>query len=146
MLFSEAKGRKIVSTSTADTVGKIDQFVVDPASHSVIALELKKTDDGDTLRWSAITAFGEDAVTVTGADRITKADEQVAALAGKHNRMLGRRVLSTDGDELGEIADVEFDPESGVITAIRLNDQQVEGVRLIGIGSYAVVVDAASNR
>ena len=146
MLFSEAKGRKIVSTSSADTVGKIDEFVVDPASHSVLALSLKKTDHGDTLRWSEITAFGEDAVTVSGADRINEADEQISALAGKHNRMLGRRVLSTDGNELGEIADVEFDPESGSITAIKLADQQVEGVRLIGIGSWAIVVEASPNR
>lgn len=142
MLFSESKGRKVVSTSTADTVGKIDEFVVDPASHSILALALKKTDHGDTLRWPDITAFGEDAVTVTGAERLTEADEAIHALGGKRNRMLGRRVLSTHGNELGTIADVEFAPDSGIITAIHLQDRQVEGVRLIGIGSYAVVVEA----
>ncbi|MEO8888312.1 MAG: PRC-barrel domain-containing protein [Jatrophihabitantaceae bacterium] len=142
MLFSEARGRKVVSIATAQTVGKIDDFVVDPATHSVIALGLKKTDSGNTLRWWAIAAFGADAVTVTGAEKITDADEQVAALTGKDHRVLGSRVLSTLGDELGTVADVDFDPTTGEILALHLADDQVEGVRLVGVGSYAVVVQA----
>ena len=68
MLFSDAKGRKVVSTSTAETVGKVREFVVDPASRSVIAIHLKKAESGETLRWSDITGFGEDAVTFSHGD------------------------------------------------------------------------------
>ena len=146
MLFSEARGRKVVSTSTAETVGKIDDYVVDQASHAVVALTLKKSGSGDTLRWSAMTAFGTDAVTVVGAEVITPADDEIAALKGKGHRLVGGRVLSSLGDEMGKVADVEFDPETGIITALHLDDQQVEGVRLIGVGSYAVVVEAAGPR
>lgn len=142
MLFSEASGRKVVSTSTADTVGKIDDFVVDPAARSVVALMLKKTAGGDTLRWPAITAFGADAVTVAGAEVITDADEQIAVLSGKQHRLMKARVLNTLGDEMGTVTDVDFDPVTGEVTALHLDDEQVAGVRLIGIGSYAVVVHA----
>jgi sporulation protein YlmC with PRC-barrel domain len=142
MLFSEAKGRKVVSTTTAETVGRVDEFVVDPRSHAVIALMLKKTDTGDTLRWDAMTAFGVDAVTVAGAEAITVADSTVAALTGKDHRLLGGLVLTTLGEELGKVIDVEFDPESGTIIGLQLDDRQIEGVRLIGVGSYAVVVEA----
>lgn len=142
MRFSEAKGRKVVSTSTADTVGKVDEFVVDPKSHTVLALVLAKTDSGPTLRWVDIVAFGTDAVTVTGADKITEADEDVAALTGKDHRLLGKRVLSTAGDELGKVSDVEFDGESGAVTSLVLDDGEVAGTRLVGVGSYAVVVTA----
>jgi sporulation protein YlmC with PRC-barrel domain len=142
MRFSEASGRKVVSTSTAETVGRIEEFVIDPRSHSVVALELKRTDTGDTLRWSDIVAFGVDAVTVTAADKISDAGPDIQTLTGKAHRVLGKRVLSTRGDELGRVADVEFDPETAAITAFQLDSGDVEGVRLIGIGSYAVVVHA----
>jgi uncharacterized protein YrrD len=140
MRFSDAMGRQVVSTSTAATVGKVDEFVIDPARRAVIALLLKKTDHGDTLRWGDLTAFGADAVTVAGADRIVAADAEVTALSGKNHRVIGKRVLSTLGDELGIVSDIEFDPQSGAILAVMLHDSSLEGARVIGLGSYAVVV------
>lgn len=139
-LFSEAKGRKVVSTTTAETVGKISELVVDPATRTVLALELKKTESGDTLRYSDITAFGGDAVTVSGADKITAATEDVTALLGKDHHLLGKRTLSSAGVELGKVKDVEFSAESGRVTALHLDSGEVSGARLLGVGSYAVVV------
>ncbi len=140
MRFSEAKGRKVVSTSTADSVGVVHDFVVDPKSAAVLAMQLKKTHAGDTLRWSDITAFGADAVTLTSPDKITEADDDVRALLGKDHRLVGKRVLSTAGDELGEVSDVEFDVDSGAVTSLILDDGHVAGARLSGVGSYAVIV------
>lgn len=145
--FSGAKGRQVVSTSSADTVGKVNSYVVDPATHAVVAVQLKKTDDGDTLAWSDITAFGDDAVTVSGPDMITEPSEDVSSLLGKDHGLLGKRVLSSAGDELGKVDDVEFDTTSGVITQILVDggkgeDSTVAGDRLRGVGSYAVVVSA----
>ena len=104
--------------------------------------ELKKTDSGDTLRWQDITAFGADAVTVAGPERITDGGEDLGALLDKRNHVLGKRVLATSGDELGKVRDVDFDPATGYVLALLLEDGFVEGKRLIGIGSYAVVVQA----
>jgi uncharacterized protein YrrD len=142
MRFSEARGRKVVSTSTADSVGTVHDFVVDPKAAAVLAMEVKKAEAGNTLRWSDITAFGSDAVTVTGPDKITEAGDDVAALLGKDHRVVGKRVLSTDGDELGEVADVEFDVDSGAITSLVLDEGGIAGARLVGVGPYAVVVRA----
>ncbi|GGF97720.1 hypothetical protein GCM10007304_09560 [Rhodococcoides trifolii] len=141
MLFSEAKGRKIVSTTSADTVGKVHGFVVDADTRSVLALNVKKADSGDTLTWSNIAGFGTDAVTVTGAEQISAADADVEAKSGKDKAILGKRVLSTGGAELGSVKDVEFDSSTGSITSIVLESSSVPGAGLIGIGSYAVVVD-----
>ena len=84
----------------------------------MIALALKKTDGGDTLPWSNIVGFGADAVTVSDADQIGDASRQVDALSGKDRALLGKRVLSTSGDELGKVDDVEFDPASGRVTTL----------------------------
>lgn len=133
--FREAKGRQVVATATAQTVGKVDGFVVDPAAGRVVALTVKK----QVLRWADLT-LGPDAVTVPEAERLTEPDEELARLSGKHREALGKRVLSAGGDELGTVSDIEFVPETGEITALLLGDDRVAGGRLLGIGSYAVVV------
>jgi sporulation protein YlmC with PRC-barrel domain len=143
MRFSDAKNHKVVSTATAETVGRVDEFVVDPATRTVVALELKKTHGGKILAWPDLIAFGADAVTVDDADRIGEAQPPVADLLGKDHRLLKKRVLSSAGDELGHVQDVEFDPETAAVTSIVLEDAQVPGAELIGVGSYAVVVRAA---
>lgn len=140
MRFSDATGRKVVSTSTAETVGKVDGFVVDPKSRAVLAVQVKRSRGGDTLAWSDITAFGADAVTVTDTDKLADAADAVAALSGKDHHLVGKRVLSTTGDELGKVDDIDFDPESGTLTTLFLADTEVAGARLVGVGSYAVVV------
>ncbi|MEO6701002.1 MAG: PRC-barrel domain-containing protein [Jatrophihabitantaceae bacterium] len=144
MLFSQASGRKVVSTSTAETVGQIADFVIDPQSHSLVALTVKKTGHGDTLLWTQITAFGADAVTVPGADAIIDANDAVAALAGKDRRLLGKQVLNTAGEDLGPVEDVDFDPATGRLVALSLVTGAIAGDRLIGIGSYAAVVHPVS--
>lgn len=140
MLFSEVSGRKVVSTSTAETVGQIADFVIDPQSHSLVALTVKKTDQGDTLLWTRITAFGAGAVTVPAAEVIIDANDAVAALSGKDHRLIGKRVLTTAGEDLGPVADVDFDPENGRLITLTLATGGIAGERLIAIGTYAAVV------
>ncbi|MDN5762408.1 MAG: PRC-barrel domain-containing protein [Microlunatus sp.] len=139
MRFSQARGQKIVSTSTAGTVGRVSGFVVDPSTSRIAAVRVKKAASGDTLPWTDITSFGVDAVTVDDAARITEASEKIASLSGRKRKVIGRRVLSTAGNELGRSSDVEFDQESGAVTAIVLNDEKTATGKVVGIGSYAVV-------
>lgn len=138
--YSDANGRKVVSTSTAETVGKIDGFVVDPVTRSVVALEIKKSESGDVLLWRDIEGFGDDAVTVTGADKIIDAPADVEALQGKDHELKGKRVLTTSGLELGKVNDVEFDAQTGAITLIVVKGHEIPGSALAGVGSYAVVI------
>src|SRR5450755_2396459 len=140
MRFSEAAGRQVVCTSTADTVGLVDDFVVDPRRRAVVALSLRKTNGGDTLLWTDIAAFGSDAVTVSNADKIVDAAPAIIALSGKEHRLVGKRVLTAGGDDIGTVDDVEFDADTGAITSLLLPSGDVSGARLIGVGSYAVVV------
>ena len=141
--FSDADGIKVVSTSTAETVGRVHGLVVDVRGPSVVALQLKKTDSGDILRWSDIAAFGADAVTVADAGRIGQGGDDLAPLLDKRNHVLKKRVLTTGGDELGEVKDVEFNPATGSITTLHVGDRSVPGSALIGIGHYAVVVQTS---
>jgi uncharacterized protein YrrD len=143
MRFTEATGRKIVSTSTAATVGKVSGFVVDPAVSSVVALQLKAY-SGEVLRWSDLTAFGTDAVTVSAPNKISAATDDITRLSGKDYKIIGKRVLTARGDELGHAADVIFDEQTGRVTALALSDGKSASCSIVGIGSYAVVVEPES--
>ena len=144
MKFSEAKGHKVVAQNTAETVGRVRSFLVDPRSRSVVAMRLKKTDHGDVLRWSDLAAFGADAVTISDSAAITDLDSELETMRGKRGRLLKKRVLTSGGDELGDVSDIEFDPETGKLITILLHEgTPVPADRLIGVGSYAVVVHEA---
>lgn len=71
MLFSDAKGRKVVSPATDETIAKVSDFVVNPATRSVVAIPVKKAKSGDTMRWDMLTAFGVDAVTLPSDALVT---------------------------------------------------------------------------
>ncbi len=143
MLFSQAKGHKVVSTATAETVGLVDAVVLDPSTSRVAALHLRKTSgDGDVLPWASLTAFGADAVTVSGSDVIVTATGDLVTLADKSHAVLGKRVLTTAGTELGHVDDIDFDPADGRLVSLVLakGAGAVDGPLLRSVGSYAVVV------
>ncbi|MBE7190258.1 MAG: PRC-barrel domain-containing protein, partial [Jatrophihabitans endophyticus] len=91
---------------------------------------------------SDIVAFGADAVTVDSADKITKGGDDLAPLLEKRNHLHKKRVLSVLGDELGSVRDIDFDPATGTVASLILDTKaEVPGSRVVGVGSYAVVVE-----
>lgn len=144
MRFSEAQGRTIVATGSADTVGRVTGFIVDPGASRVVALRVKKAHgEGDTLPWSDVTAMGADVVTVQSAMSVQAAEGQLLEQGNKRHEIVGKRVLTERGDELGQVRDVDFDPADGSVRALLTTGEEVAGARLMGVGSYAVVVQAA---
>ncbi|WP_111767566.1 PRC-barrel domain-containing protein [Nakamurella deserti] len=141
MRFSEATGRKVVSTADASTVGTISGFVVDPATKKVVAVALGKTSgQGTMLPFGSIAAFGTDAVTVASADAVVAPDDRLTELSAKQHTILKKRALTTAGDEVGTVRDVEFDPTDGSLVSIQLDDHTWNGQGLVGAGSYAVML------
>ncbi|NNG35587.1 PRC-barrel domain-containing protein [Nakamurella aerolata] len=139
---SDAVGRNVVSTQTAETLGRVKHVVIDPVGQRVVALELDKTrHSGHFVHWNDITGFGEDAVTVPGIGQIVEPDPALKELAEKKRALLGKRVLATDGTQQGTCKDLEFDTGSGVVLWLLLDDgQRIPGDALLGSGDYAVMV------
>jgi sporulation protein YlmC with PRC-barrel domain len=143
MKFSEAAGRKVVSTSTAETVGRIADYIIDPRQKTLAAIVLKKTSGKeDTIPWDSVDAFGDDAVMIKDEDVLVVPSGRLAELLDKNLREHGKLVLSSAGVDLGKVDDVEFDPKTGALTALLLTDTSIDGKRLLAAGSYAVIVQA----
>lgn len=140
--LSDIRGNQVLSTAAATTVGKVAGIVIDPELRRVVALQVKKSKGpGDILLWDRITAIGPDAVTVESEERITDppGDLEDRLAADIDLGLVGHRVLTDHGRELGTVRDVEFDHD-GTVATLMLKDVYVEGSRLLGIGPYAVVV------
>lgn len=141
--FSEVAKRPVMSTDAARTVGVVTGFVIDPDSKRVIALRLTKTSaSGDTLHWEDLTAFGPDAITVPSDAVIVAARGPAAELRGNDADVMGKRLLTDAGTELGTVVDIDFDPETGAVQYLISADDRIAGSRLLGCGSYAVIVRA----
>ncbi len=140
MNVSELIGRSVLDLSTATTAGHVDDVVVDAASRRVVGFRLGKTAGSSTwLAWDSVGSVGADAVTIDDADKL--ADEPVGSGSGvKADRVLGGRTLSDEGRDLGSLADIEVDPESGAVQSLITSTGRLEPDTLIGIGSYATVV------
>ncbi len=143
MRFNDSTDRKVVSLSNAETIGKISRFVIDVKTRKVSAVRLRKTNDKhrEFLMWDSITAFGDDALTVADPGVLEAGDETLQALSDKHHQLIGKLALSTGGDELGVVSDVQFDAASGMLEQIHYTGGAARGDALIGIGSYAAVID-----
>jgi len=140
MRLSEVDGRVVVAADKATTVGRVVGVVVDASDAAVVALRIDGARGGDTLHWPDITSLGPDAVMVTSASAIREATGRAAELRGRHHEVLGKRLLTDAGDELGKVIDLDFDERSGAVGELHTGDRSLRGDTLVACGSYAVVV------
>ncbi|MDQ5856111.1 MAG: PRC-barrel domain-containing protein [Actinomycetota bacterium] len=142
MLFSQARKRDVVDTATATRIARVDGFVVLPGPARVALLRLGKVSGAGTLlAWGDVQGFGPDAVTVATDAVIRPARDGLEQRAEDNDlEILGKRVLTERGMELGTVTDVDFDPDTGSITTLVTKTETIAGERLIGLGGYAAVV------
>lgn len=140
MLLSEITDRPVMDTDVAQSIGQVDSLVITSRPAHITALRLKKTNGGGTLlTWQKVHAIGPDAI-MARAHAQEGADEDVTEQAAACRNLLGRRILTERGTEIGLLQDIDFDPESGQVQGLLTSSGTLPGQRLIGIGSYAVVV------
>ncbi|MFG2868850.1 PRC-barrel domain-containing protein [Streptomyces zaomyceticus] len=140
-LFSQAKGRGIIGLSTAETLATVTGLAIAASPARIAALRVKTKASGTLVTWNHVQTFGPDAITVRSADDFQSEDDTKTP-AGKRHDPLGKRVLTETGQDLGTVQDIEFHAATGHIQRLILGDQDVDGERLLGAGSYAVIVAA----
>lgn len=139
--FSDISGNPVMDTATATAVGKVQAPIVDPVTQRVIGFRVKRSKGpGDVVLWEGLAGLGPDALTVDSAERVADPPSEWKHRSSSKLDLIGRIVLTENGHQLGKVRDVEFDPADGRVTSLMLKDAFVNGERLLGIGSFAVVV------
>ncbi|MFD9075602.1 PRC-barrel domain-containing protein, partial [Streptomyces lasiicapitis] len=128
-------------------VGTVLDASHDPGrSHSRIAalcLRDAKTED-EVIAWADIHAVGPDAVIVT-ADRPVSLGTADSPAASESQSLLGKRLLTDLGHDIGTLDDLTFDTGTGRVERLTSSrGEQLAGERLIGIGTYALVVNVVN--
>lgn len=144
MLFSQARKHDVVNIANATRVARVDGFVVRPGPARVALLRLGKVSGpGTLLAWEDLQGFGPDAVTVAD-DAVFRPARDALEQRAENNELeiLGKRVLTERGTDLGTVTDVDFDPETGAVLTLITTAETIAGNRLIGLGGYAVVISA----
>jgi len=124
--LSQLIGQPVVALGSAERVGAVDGAVV--RNGRVVAV----TSGEHVIPAESIPTFDGDAITF---DRQVVDDD----LSRSASRILGHPVLTTAGDGLGPLVDLELDG-AGVVQAVQLEDRTLPGTRLRTIGSYAAIV------
>ena len=141
--FNAADKRTVVAGDSAENIGKIRGFIVDPGANRVEAVHISgRGKRAEIVEWGRVR-FGGDAVIVESGDAVERVDtdRELAAVKGPL-AVRGSRVLDTAGFELGTAEDVSFDTETGELVTVRTTTGEVDASRLCSLGSYALVVDA----
>jgi uncharacterized protein YrrD len=134
MHLSELRGRRVVSRTSAETLGAVEDLVLAPDPWTVSALVIGKGRKAHAVRWPQIVGLGPDAVVVSGDDGATERPDLPSPI--------GRLALSELGNAAGAITDVEFDDTSGALIGLATDTALIEGDRLMADGPYALVIAA----
>ncbi len=139
MRWRAALGREVVDTSSAKKVGTVAGLVLDPEASEIVAMVV----GSEVIGWKDAGGIGEDAVTISSADMLRGPSSELesAGVSGVADP-ISKPMLTEDGHELGTVSDVEFDETTGKIRRLVLDDDRIKGSRLIGVGSYAVMVSS----
>lgn len=144
MLLSQVLGHPVISADDARPAGEVAGLGIDPRTRRITELYLRDArSGGDSVPWTRVRGMGPDAVIIDTTAAATEAAPG-GAHPRTHKKLLGKRVLTEYGEDIGTLTEVTFDPETGSVGDLHIGREQVPGSRLVGLGSYALVIGAGT--
>jgi len=156
--YEFVKGLPVITMAEGKQIGKIDDLIVDPERKAVSWLRLHSGGmlGGERLWVSteAVHGVGEDAVTINAeADARAPADAPDALALVKAKRgVIGNKVITENGERVGEVRDYEFDPDTFALTSLSVPPGMnvvgeilmIPGNKVLTIGEDTIVVAAGA--
>ena len=158
--YELVKGLPVMTMAEGKQVGKVDDLIVDPERKAVSWLRLHSGGMGmlgAARLWvaaEAVHGVGEHAVTINAeADARLAGDAPEAFALGKAKRgIIGSKVMTENGQRLGEVRDYEFDPYTFALTSLSVpaagnvpgDILTIAGENVLTIGEDVIVVATAA--
>ena len=119
-------GKPVLSFEDGRRVDSVKNLLISEDNESIVALLV---DEGGLLSSSRVVplenvkSFGRDAVVIeTSASVVTaSSDPETKAIIQRKEALLGKRVMTDDGQSLGAISDLYFDDKSGRISGFEVS-------------------------
>jgi uncharacterized protein YrrD len=122
----DASGLLVITRDSGKKVGKVEDLIVDRQGSRVLGILVDEAGwfkEAKVVPWSSFRVIGLDAVVIDDEASAKKASEvpEMSEVLDKGNVLVGARVATTDGRELGKLEDFYFDPETGIVKGFELS-------------------------
>lgn len=118
MRAREVHGRPVVTLDTAEDVAEVKDVVFSHAEGAVAGVTLNKRGRlsgpaKEVLRWANVAALGRDAVMIENRDALETQGQGILDAESGQGDVIGARVTTDSGKDLGEVVDVIIDVAGG---------------------------------
>jgi len=118
-------GLQVIDLDDGRAVGRVNRLIFDPRARRVCALIVASGHwpaEDHVLEWSQAVGVGQHAVTIRGAQSLTRpgALPELQPLLRRPLRVYGTRVLTEDGEFLGNVEELLLDPRTGEVGRVIL--------------------------
>jgi uncharacterized protein YrrD len=122
----DAGGLPVITRDNGKKVGKVEDLVLDRQGSRVLGILVDEAGwfkEARVVAWPSFRVIGLDAVIIDEEASARKASEvpEMSEVLEKGNVLVGVRVETTEGRELGKIEDFYFDPETGIVKGFELS-------------------------
>lgn len=144
---SSLKNSHIIAQKQGAVLGNVTQVFLDQEQRRISALVYKEGGlfrDSSFVAMQDVAGIGRDVVFIPDETQTKHISDTAKPIGREIDALFGRWVTTTDGKHLGHLSDVDFDPATWDIAALRL----AEGARLpvnkneVVFGADEVMVDA----
>src|SRR5579859_106861 len=153
MKASDIKHRPVVSLNGGVQVGEVSDLTLDETNVQIGSVLLKGPDGDLVAPFPAVRHIGPDAVTIDDS-RILHAQKKPSVNGERRISDLGGLpVLNEQGTVIGSVEDLEFDEETGQLTAVHIrrgglvgiggSHERIAASAVRGIGPDILTVDLA---
>jgi len=134
---SSVIGLRVIGQEDGTFLGEVQDLVFDQHTGDVLALFLSEQNlfgivDAQVVPWSQILMIGRDAVMVRSARSKMNASDDArlgGADAQRQTMLSGTRIFTTDGREIGKLADMFIDEATGHIVGYEVSGGFVSDTR-----------------
>lgn len=119
-------GKDVLSLEDGVKLDSVNDVVVDALGRRVIALVVDEggfMSSSKVVPFEEISSFGKDAVVVRATASVMSASERddLRAMLEHDEKILGKKVFTTTGDDQGSIGDIYFDERSGDVVGYEVS-------------------------
>lgn len=121
----------VINLETGKEIGNVKDVVFDPNQEAITGLIIN---GGSWLQGNRMVCYeklhgiGEDAVTIEDDSALAEPDEIKECLNGADGNVIGAKVVTNDGKELGNIEDIVLNSNSGEIDSYEITDGVVQDI------------------
>jgi uncharacterized protein YrrD len=122
----DAGGLLVITRDSGKKLGKVEDLVLDRQGSRILGILVDEAGwfkQAKVVAWPSFRVIGLDAVIIDEEASVKPASEvpEMAEVLEGGNVLVGLRVATTDGRELGKIEEFYFDPETGVVKGFELS-------------------------